>query len=284
MKDEKSLPPYAFCDGGQEDTSEHSEGEEMVTVKLPKTIKVGMTRADGSKIEKEINPTEEDPAKLAAYISQGVFMPQRLGEFNELTEIRARELAEQRSSSVEETVKKILAAKDEEKEPVIDEDALKNGDFTTLIAWQKWTNNRSEKIKAELQKEREQTKAEREEQMIYNSQIDKTLKEFPSLTEKFLLESLKGLGLSAQAIYPFGEIIANLLKQGVNIDKMPVEQKKKLFGNLKKELEAPEPPPEGGAPALSKSEEKEKEEKMDLSLDGLMKKANEIADEWEKTH
>jgi len=63
-----------------------------------------------------------------------------------------------------------------------------------------------------------------------------------------------------------------------------IEQKKKLFGNLKKELEAPEPPPEGGAPALSKSEEKEKEEKMDLSLDGLMKKANEIADEWEKTH
>jgi hypothetical protein len=274
-------PPYQFCDGGNA-TEESSEkkGEATVTVELPRVINVGYTDPDGIKSTEELDVGKLSVEQITAGIQKGHLVDKRqvIGDFNKRVENRARELAAERGTSVEKEVERILAVNKDEEEPVVDIEAVKNGDITSVVKALDFEKNkriRLETALAEKDKQEELVVTRTEE---FNKNIG-IAKEKYGLDEKaidLLVAKIKKLKIEPEAVDDLASMLSNLSTSGVDLSKLSKEDREKLEKQMKDELETPPPPPGGGGGGKAKPAEKEEDDDIPTDLAGMMEKAERI--------
>jgi len=272
-------PPYQFCDGGNaNDETSEKKGEATVTVELPRTIKVGYTDPDGIKSTEELDVSKLSTEEIVAGLQKGRLVDKRqvIGDFNKRVEIRARELAATRGTSVKEEVDRILTKNKDEEEPVVDIEAVKNGDYSSLTATIKYSQDRVKRLETALTEKDEQETLIVERTNEFNKNIG-LAKEKYSLNEKtigLLVEKIKKWKIEPEAVDDLAAMLSNLSTGGVDLSKLNKEDREKLEKQMKEELETPPPPPGGGGGGKAKPAEKE--EDIPTDLDGMMKKAEAI--------
>lgn len=278
-------PPYQFCDGGNatDETSEE-KGEATVTVELPKTIPVGYTDPDGIKSTEELDVGKLSAEQIVAGIQKGHLVDKRqvIGDFNKRVENRARELAAERGTSVKEEVERILGENKNEEEPVVDIEAVKNGDFTSMVTAMKYSQDKVKRLETALTEKDEQESLNVQKTNEYNKNI-RLAKEKYGLDEKtidLLVAKIKKLKIEPEAVDDLAAMLSNLSTGGVDLSKLSKEDREKLEKQMKDELETPPPPPGGGGGGKAKPAEKD--EDIPTDLDGMMKKAEEIVAGSEK--
>lgn len=274
-------PPYQFCDGGNEtDKTSEEKGEATVTVELPKVIKVGYTDPDGIKSTEELDVSKLSVEQITAGIQKGHLVDKRqvIGDFNKRVENRARELAAERGTSVEKEVERILVASKDEKEPVVDIEAVKNGDITSVVNALDFEKNKRKKLEAALAEKDEQETLTVKKTIEFNKNIGLAVEKY-GLDEKttgVLVAKIKKLNIEPEAVDDLAAMLSNLSTGGVDLSKLSKEDREKLEKQMKDELETPPPPPGGGGGGKAKPAEKEEDDDIPTDLAGMMKKAEKI--------
>lgn len=272
-------PPFQFCDGGDvtEETSE-KKGEATVHVELPKTIKVGYTNPDGIKSTEELDVSKLSTKEIVAGLQKSHLMDKRqvMGDFNQRVEIKARELAATRGPSVKEEVERILADNKTEEEPVVDVEAVKSGDISSVIKAMEFGNKKMKRLETALANKEEQETLNVEKANEYNKNIGIAIEKYglDKKTIDLLVAKIKKLEIDPDKVDELAVMLSDLSTGGVDLSKLNKEDREKLEEQMKKELETPPPPPGGGGGG--KAEPAEKEEDIPTDLDGMMKKAEEI--------
>lgn len=275
-----NLPPYQFCDGGDTEETPEEDGA-TVTVELPKSIKVGYTDPTGNKVTKMLDVTGLSQEQITALLSKGTNYEQRLGDINRRVDIEAekkaaQKIASQRGLSVDDVEKKIreVLAEGAEKEPTVDMDAVKDGDYSSLVAALDHERNQRKKLESYITDKEEREAELNELYRTINTAIEDTVEAFPNLKTKSdaFVAQVKKLKLKdAEAIRELGELMSSLSREGVSLDKLSKEDKEKLEKQIKDELETPPPPPEGGSGAP-----KSDKDDVPLDADGMMARAQEV--------
>jgi hypothetical protein len=274
-------PPFQFLEGGNvtEETSE-KKGEATVKVELPKTIKVGYTNPDGIKSTEELDVSKLSAEEIVTGLQKGHLVDKRqvISDFNQRVENRARELAATRGPSVKEEVDKILAKNKEEEEPVVDLEAVKGGDVSSLVKALEFGNNKIKQLETALTEKNEQEALNVEKTNEYNKNIGIAVEKygFDKKTTDLLVDTIKLLGIDPDKVDGLATIFSNLSTGGVDLSKLNKEDREKLEKQMKDELETPPPPPGGGGGGKAKSAEKEEDDDIPTDLAGMMKKAEKI--------
>jgi len=281
MLDHKKHPPFQFCDGGNatEETSE-KKGEATVSVELPKTIKVGYTDPDGIKSTEELDVSKLSAEEIVTGLQKGRLVDKRqiIGDFNKRVEIRARELAAERGTPVKEEVERILAENKTEEEPVVDVEAVKNGDITSVVKALDFEKNKRKRLETALTERDKQETLVVERTKEFNKNIG-LAKEKYGMDEKaigLLVAKIKKLEIEPEAVDELAAILSNLSTGGVDLSKLNKEDREKLEKQMKEELETPPPPPGGGGGGKAKPAEKEEDDDIPTDLAGMMLKAERI--------
>jgi len=278
----KKQPPYQFFDNGGNETDETSEkkGEATVSVELPKTIKVGYTDPDGIKSTEELDVSKLSAEEIVTGLQKGRLVDKRqiIGDFNKRVEIRARELAAERGTPVKEEVERILAENKTEEEPVVDVEAVKNGDITSVVKALDFEKNKRKRLETALTERDKQETLVVERTKEFNKNIG-LAKEKYGMDEKaigLLVAKIKKLEIEPEAVDELAAILSNLSTGGVDLSKLNKEDREKLEKQMKEELETPPPPPGGGGGGKAKPAEKEEDDDIPTDLAGMMLKAERI--------